>query len=883
MKLIFSKTIRVWAARGSLGRIGDLLDRPGAVVAGLALVLLIAALFRFNGLSWDSDQKLHPDERFLISVTDDLRWPDTFETYFDPQTSTLSPYALPDMGLFVYGTLPVYLVKSTAILLDVDTEDAITLIGRSLSALFDLGTILFLFLIGRQLYGSKVGLLAAILLSLSVLDIQLAHFYAVDTFACFFVVATIYVILRASSSGRWSTYALAGLLFGLGLASKLSAAILAVPIGLGLAIDLARRLRDGNDARRAFGHTLARALTVFAIAALVFRVVQPIAFAGPGFWNWSLNSRWLADIDEQRLIIAGEEDMPWLQQWAGRSASFALYNIVIWGLGVPLGLAALAGLGLAIYDLIWRRRLEHLLPAAFVAVMFAYHASAFAKFMRYFLPIYPFLALMAAWLLVRILDFRFRIFERLPTIHNPKSKIAWLPLLLVVSATLLYALAFSAIYSQPHTRVAASRWMFANIAPGATLANEAWDDWLPLDVDGKVAFGKRGLFKDVELPNYDDDTPDKLDQLVDYLTQADYVVLSSNRLYDSIPRLPLRYPMTSRYYALLLAGELGFERVAQFVSYPTLFGIQIPDQAAEESFTVYDHPRVQIFKKTPAFDTEQARRLLGDGVDWDMALPIGPRQASAAPAGLLLSKPERDLYQQAAQWSSAGVSDLSWGSQWPALAWFLAIQALGMLALTPTLVACGHLTDRGYSFSKAIGLLIVGWGAWLLASVRTAPFASPTIVAVMALLAIATWLLRARWAELIAFARARWRLLLLEEILFWCFFALALAIRWRNPDLWHPFLGGQKPMDLAYLTAIVRTPYFPAYDPWFAGGYINYSYFGFTLVATLIHLTGVVPAIAYNLAVPMCFAMTALGGFALALNLAEGRDGTHSTEPPDQG
>jgi uncharacterized membrane protein len=117
--------------------------------------------------------------------------------------------------------------------------------------------------------------------------------------------------------------------------------------------------------------------------------------------------------------------------------------------------------------------------------------------------------------------------------------------------------------------------------------------------------------------------------------------------------------------------------------------------------------------------------------------------------------------------------------------------------------------------------------------------------------------------------RARWQLILLEEVLFWLFFAVLLVIRLRNPDLWHPGLGGEKPMDLAYLTAIVRTPYFPAYDPWFSGGYINYYYFGFVLAAVLIHLTGIMPTVAYNLAVPTFFALTAMGAFSVAFNFVE--------------
>src|SRR6185503_14755937 len=79
---------------------------------------------------------------------------------------------------------------------------------------------------------------------------------------------------------------------------------------------------------------------------------------------------------------------------------FPLYNIVVWGLGIPLGLASLAGMGLAIFELVRDRKLEHLLPVAYVGITFLYHASMFVKFMRYFLPIYPFLILFAAYLIM---------------------------------------------------------------------------------------------------------------------------------------------------------------------------------------------------------------------------------------------------------------------------------------------------------------------------------------------------------------------------------------------------------------------------------------------------------------------------------------------------
>ncbi|MDP9372976.1 MAG: DUF2298 domain-containing protein, partial [Chloroflexota bacterium] len=238
----------------------------------------------------------------------------------------------------------------------------------------------------------------------------------------------------------------------------------------------------------------------------------------------------------------------------------------------------------------------------------------------------------------------------------------------------------------------------------------------------------------------------------------------------------------------------------------------------------------------------------------------------AAPRGAVLEGPVDRL---------PAVRDYAWNGAaagngaLAAILWLLLVEALGLLALPLALRLFRAFPDRGWGLSKPLGWLLLAYPVWLGASLRltrfTLPFTLAALTLGLALSAAAAW----RWrAPLRAILRGAGPAILLSEGLFLAAGALFLLLRLRNPDLWHTYWGGEKPMELAHLNAILRSAHFPPYDPWFADGTINYYYWGQYLVAALIKLTGLPVEIAFNLAMPTLSALVAAAGFSVAGGLA---------------
>lgn len=963
--------------------IESLRPRTGAAaLPALVAIIALAFVIRISGIDWDQGRYLHPDERHIVADVlvgrIEFGWPPSW-SWLDPETSPINPRPLRDDGTysgFAYGTLPVYAVDIIGNVLervtgiDWGSYERSQYIGRALSILFDTGTVLLVYLIGARLLNRAAGLVGAAIYAFLPLAIQASHFFIVDSWMTFFIVATLYTCMNALGSGSAWQLALASSWWALAVASKTTAAPLGGIILLTLLVVTVRETERNLDTITLVLRA-ARRMGVCAISFLiVYFIGEPFAFLDP--------QAFLDSFRTQAEIQSGTWDVPFTQQYVGTlRGAYHLKEAVRFSLGPVATLLGIAG-ALGLPWLWWRRGHDAaLLLAAWIAGFAIVILVPETKFPRYTLPIAPALSVTAAVAIVAIATYLRRT-------RGSVLAATFTAAMLLVSTG--YGAAFAHVTSSEHTRISASIWIQEHLPPGSTMTSEIWDDRLPISVspghssdarrtddssinlyvttptlgdiaelgpamenlphgqaisgalttgdveeavsllrsittvdlaatstadtagllasraeqadadavsariDRAVQFRAalerawpamttsadlaqqvRAVSRRIEEPGVltvDDirsiadaienaSDASMLARIYSLLTDADYYVLASDRVQRGMDQNPWRYGVQACMYELLESGELGFTPLRTFESSPTLFGIEFPDQSADETFINYDHPVVRVYEKHELVDWERFVSLFGSA-----ALAQTDPTRSPDPEPLTFDTPVSDLPAvDDSRWSEP-LTGNSWGAT---LVWIVMLVLIQLAGWPIVRTIFRKFPDHGWAFSKLISIIVPATTLWWLASFEILQFRSVWVVVSMALFALAAWLWFARGTRL----RERWsfRTIMTAEGIFWVTFLLFLAFKMVNPDSWHLYWGGEKPMEFAQINAILRSPHFPPVDPWYAQGFINYYYYSFYLVAFLIKLTGVPPEYAFNLAQPTVMAILASGVFSVGTML----------------
>lgn len=202
---------------------------------------------------------------------------------------------------------------------------------------------------------------------------------------------------------------------------------------------------------------------------------------------------------------------------------------------------------------------------------------------------------------------------------------------------------------------------------------------------------------------------------------------------------------------------------------------------------------------------------------------------------------------------------LRWAGTWLGIVLLLSFVAFPLAhRLLP------GLPSRGVALCPPLGVLLVSYLAWLAASLHLAPFGRASLVGGAAVVAALSALseVQTRGAA-VRWLRRNGRVALWFVLILVAAFAVFAWVRGYRPEV----RSTEKPMEIGFLESTLRTRWMPPADPWFAGGHINYYYFGFVEAAALSHLAGVTADTGFNLTNVTLFAFAVTGGCGLAYDL----------------
>jgi uncharacterized membrane protein len=203
--------------------------------------------------------------------------------------------------------------------------------------------------------------------------------------------------------------------------------------------------------------------------------------------------------------------------------------------------------------------------------------------------------------------------------------------------------------------------------------------------------------------------------------------------------------------------------------------------------------------------------------------------------------------------------------------WYAFIALAGWLIFPLAYRLLAFLPDRGLALARPLGLLLWSYVFWLLASLQVLQNdLGGVIMALLLVGGLSLWMMRnGNAGEMRAWLRDHRGLVLVSEILFFVLFAFMVLNRSASPEA----ASTEKPMELAFINAILRSPGFPPADPWLSGYSISYYYFGYVMVAMLARVSGVSGGVAFNLGLAGWFALTGLAAFSVLYNLLGTRGG----------
>ncbi|MEI8067375.1 MAG: glycosyltransferase family 39 protein [Candidatus Shapirobacteria bacterium] len=490
-------------------------------VITFSLLVFLIIFTRFIKLDWGNSFFFNPDENNMAS------------SIFQMTSSNLNP------NFFAYGQFPLYLTFFTTPKHDFQN---IILTLRFWSATFSCLSILFLYLISKNIFKDIFSRLAfIILLIFNPGLIQLSHFGTTESILIFVFILNIYLSQKFLKNRKIIYIILAAVVSGIGLASKISALILTVPIFLTLLFTLIKNKKIINF--------LLNTVIFVALTLFVITLFSPFNFLNSGEFISSMNYEISVATGNIKVFYTNQflNSLPYI---------FQIKNIFPYTNGIFVFI--FSGLGL-IYFIKNKnyKELKWLLILIPCLIYFLYNGQLYTKWTRFMSPI-------------------FFLFPLLTVYFINQFKTKFIKYLLVF-ISIIPGVVFLNLYFQPDIRLTASNWINKNISQDSKILSESGNVInIPLKNNN------------LQVNNFDFYKSENINNLSTEINNSNYIFVPSRRVFKN------NFPETKKYYQDLFSGSLGFSKIQEF---KTNIDFLLNSENAEETWSVFDHPTIRIFKK----------------------------------------------------------------------------------------------------------------------------------------------------------------------------------------------------------------------------------------------------------------------------------------------
>jgi hypothetical protein len=404
----------------------------------LWLLLALAAAVRFYGLRFGMPHVwARPDELVVSDVAHGFLTGDLNPHFWDYPTLFMYVLAALDYGYYLFGRSAGWFQSLPDFLSSWRTQwTPFFMIARVVSAVAGTATVAVVHRIGSRLFDRLTAGIAALFLALAFLHVRDSHFGVTDVTMVLCVMLSTACLIWGAVDDRTGPFAIAGAMAGAGASIKYNALLMGAPLLTAVFV----------SARGGWREAARRVGLFIALFAAAFFIGSPYALIdGAGFVRGLLHQ-------SGHIAIPHGHDV-------GIGGIYHLVFSLRYGLGLPLLAAGVAGLAwLSRCD--WRKAL---LLGTFPAVYYLLLFPTRTVFVRYAIPLVPFLCVSAAYATVEA--------ARAVGRHRrmPASSTAIVIALLVIAPSAASVGQIDRLFAATDSRLLLADWIRANVKPGSTI------------------------------------------------------------------------------------------------------------------------------------------------------------------------------------------------------------------------------------------------------------------------------------------------------------------------------------------------------------------------------------------------------------------------------